>query len=888
MKRRHGGHSSTPHYDRLTMSRFSTLQSVLGLRFIAAAAIPLLLFGWFAYQYLAGWQMEKAQADLQNHTLNIRDEVGEFFDQVESDLLVIRGSIEVLQATAPAEVDAQLQAIATQSKYFKAIYLLDENLHVLHLGLAAQETAQRKNYLGLDLPKLETLFGQHPPHSVADMKSSNTVDKSDPISVPGSTHSVMLRTKLHNGYLLGTVGLDRLAVYLQRREYDAKDMVFAIIDHHGTLIAHTDQQLARERTSYLAHPEVQAALSSGVEVATKFHEDKSLLESVRVIPRNGWVVHASMPREVALLGAHRLRMVFVSTLVIACVLGGGLAFWQSRQVVRPLLMLRDSTQGVTRGDYRGLERLANTSFVELNDLSANFLEMGAAVMERETFLRASEERFRSLIAGMGEGLLIVDRDGRIADCNEAAERIFTLSRRELIGHSMHGESWRVIHEDGREFSLEERPFNITLQTGTAVNNQLMGLCQPDGREVWLQVNSRPQWSLHGDVLAAVITFADVTRLKLAEASLRLGKLRYQELFQQFSVLLERITDRIDLLTPDMQITWSNRGNAGTGELNAGSATGNGCFAHRFGRSEPCPNCPVVRCFTSGRREVGEVVDRQGLTWSLRAFPVKSEDVVTQVVLIAEDVTEKLENERQRSRASQLAALGELAAGVAHEINNPISGVINYAQLILNRAAEDSREHELARRIIKEGDRIATIVRELLIFAHEESSDRKIVSIREALAEALLLCESQLRKEAIELQIDLPPDLPRVESRSHQIQQLFLNLISNSRHALAEKYPGEHADKILLVSGRQVDLDGHPVVRLKVRDHGTGIPPEMLERVMTPFVTTKPAGVGTGLGLSISFEIAKKHEGSLTIASEHGAWTEVTVDLPVGAAVDHGS
>jgi len=869
------------------MSRLSTLQSVLGLRFIAAAAIPLLLFGWFAYQYMVKYQLEEAGARLHRQALNIRNETRDFLGQAESELLLIRSLIERLQAAAPAEVEDFLQVVVKQSRHFDAIYRLDKNMRVRSVGLPAKLAAQRRSYLD-DLSRIGPLSDRHHLHALPVAEDAAAIAWSDSfVSVTTGRLSVMTMAEMRDGYLLGTVPLDQLSVYLDRRASRSENKTFAIIDRHGKLIAHSAQQLALEPPDYLAHPEVQAALSSGKEVATKFHEDQKLLESALVIPQCGWVVYASMSREGALLGAYQLRVILISTLLIAVVFGGCLALWQSRQVVRPLLTLRDSTQGVARGDYRGLERLENNSFVELNDLSANFLEMGAAVMERETFLRASEERYRSLIAGMGEGLLIVDRNGRITDCNEAAERIFALSRREFVGRSMASESWQTIFDDGRPFPAEELPPAITLQTGTAVNNQLMGFCLADGREVWLQVNSRPQWSLHGEVIAALVTFADVTRLKLAEASLRLGKLRYQELFQQFSALLEGITDRIDLLTPDMQVVWSNRRDAAPQESGAGPSEDNCCFARRFGRIEPCPDCPVVRCFASGRREVGEVADRRGLTWSLRAFPVKSESVVTQVVLIAEEITDKLEGERQRSRASQLAALGELAAGVAHEINNPISGVINYAQLIFNRAAEGSREHDLASRIIKEGDRIATIVRELLIFSREESSDMKVVSIREALAEALLLCESQLRKEAVDLQIDLPPDLPWVASRSHQIQQLFLNLISNSRHALAEKYPGQHADKILLVSGRQIELHGRPFVRLKVRDHGTGIPPEMLERVMTPFVTTKPAGIGTGLGLSISFEIAKKHDGLLSIASEQGAWTEVTIDLPVSATAARG-
>lgn len=862
------------------MPRLSSLQNVLGLRFIVAATLPLLLFGWFAYHYLAKRQLEVARSELRSHAVDIRDEVSGFFEQVESNLLLIRSSVELLQSAAPDQIGPQLQAAASQSSYFEAIYLLDENLRVRSLGLPANLAAQRQDYLHLDFSGLELLSGRNHSHAAKVLAGSREIAISDSfVSVATGQPALMIMAKTRAGYLLGTIRLARLADYLHRRNNQSDKMVFAVIDHHGTLIAHTDQHLALERTNYLLHPEVQSALVSGEEVDASFHEDLSLLESVRVIPKSGWVVHASVPREVVMLSADRLRMVLVSTLVIAAVLGGGLAFWQSRRVVRPLLKLRDGTQGVTRGDYRGLEQLGKTGYAELDELSANFLEMGGAVMERETYLRASEERYRSLLAGMGEGLLIFDRSGRITDCNEVAERIFAIPRRELVGSNLLTHNWRTIHEDGTEFPAGEFPAHITLQAGIDVNNQLIGVCLPDGREVWLQVNSRPQWALSGEIVAAVVTFADVTRLKVAEASLRFGKLRYQELFQQFSALLDGITDRIDLLTPDLRVVWTNRRDFDSQNADAGQVAGSCCFAHRFGRSEPCPDCPVVRCFATGRREVGEIVDQQGLVWSLRAFPVKSEHATTQVVLIAEDITEKLEGEKQRSRASQLAALGELAAGVAHEINNPISGVINYAQLILNRSGEDSRERDLAQRIIKEGNRIATIVRELLTFAREESSEMQVVSVREALAEALSLCESQLRKEAVDLRIDLPADLPGVESRSHQIQQLFLNLISNSRHALGEKYPEPHADKLLQVSGCLIERDGSPYVRLKVRDHGVGIPSPLLERVMNPFVTTKPAGVGTGLGLSISFEIAKKHGGTLAIASEHGAWTEVTVELP---------
>jgi PAS domain S-box-containing protein len=865
-----------------------SLQSALNLRFIAAATLPLLIFGWFTYRYMVERQLDVARNALHGHALNLTEEVGEFFTEVQADLVLLRGMIVQLRAVAPDEIDPLLQTFTAQSESFEAIYLLDDQLKIRHLGLPPNLLAQRQDYQGLDLSRIEFLTHRSLPQAATGGTTLPDVVWSDTfVSMVTGKPSVMIKLKLSGGFLLGTVNLDRLATYLHNRVPDAEEITFAVIDHHGTLIAHTDQKLAVERRNFLDHPEVQAALASSSELPAKFFEDENRLDSVFRVRQTGWVVHASMPREFILRDANRLRIVLISTMIIAAVLGGGLAFWQAQQLVRPLLALRDSTQGVARGDYRGLGQLEGDSYVELNDLSANFLEMGAAVMERETYLRASEARYSSLLAGMGEGLLIIDRNGKVTDCNEIAERIFSLPRKEIVGQQNLPDHWRIIHEDGSPVFPDEYPYNVTLRTGADVNNQLLGLCLPDGQEIWLQMNSRPQWSLHGNVNAAVVTFADVTRLKVAEASLRVGKLRYQELSQQFSALLEGITDRIYLLTPDMQVVWSNSKPADGGESESEKTEEGCCFTRHFRRDEPCPGCPVLRCFASGRRETGEIVDRQGLTWSLRAFPVKNENVVTQVVLISEDITEMLEGERQRERASRLAALGELAAGVAHEINNPISGVINYAQLIANRAEENSREHDLAKRIIKEGDRIATIVRELLTFAREGNSDLQVISIREALAEALSLCESQIRKEAIDLHVDLPNDLPKVESRNNQLQQLFLNLISNARHALSEKYPEPHADKILLVTGRRAELNGRSAVRLIVRDHGIGIPPELLERVMNPFVTTKPAGIGTGLGLSISFEIAKKHGGSLSIASEHGVWTEVIVDLPAHMAAANG-
>jgi len=152
-------------------------------------------------------------------------------------------------------------------------------------------------------------------------------------------------------------------------------------------------------------------------------------------------------------------------------------------------------------------------------------------------------------------------------------------------------------------------------------------------------------------------------------------------------------------------------------------------------------------------------------------------------------------------------------------------------------------------------------------------------VNEALDEVLALIQGQLNKEGVKLDIQLPDGLPMVKSCSHQIQRLFLNLISNARHALSEKYPGMDPDKILLIKGEDILRDGQTFVRVTFRDHGVGIDSELLPRVMNPFVTSKPSAEGTGLGLSICHEIVQKHDGTLSIDSVHGEYTEVIVELP---------
>lgn len=367
--------------------------------------------------------------------------------------------------------------------------------------------------------------------------------------------------------------------------------------------------------------------------------------------------------------------------------------------------------------------------------------------------------------------------------------------------------------------------------------------------------------------------------RLVVAALHNSDKRYRNLYHQFRTVFEGVPEPLLLLKWDLLVEWANP--AAIRAFGHGRADLAGSHCHELfkGRTNPCTPCPIQDCFATGNSLEIEYHTRDGQHWCLRALPIRNgKEVIRQVLLLGQDIGEKMRTQADAIRGSQLAALGELAAGVAHEINNPINGIINYAQLLINRLS-DNQNQDLAQRIIHEGNRIADIVGGLLGFARPQQENRRPIPPAEALNDCLALAGAQLRRDGIAPRLDLPADLPPVSALKYQLQQVFLNLISNARYALNEKYPGTHPDKRLDISATSRKIDGQKWVRLVFRDTGTGIPPEILERARSPFFTTKPPGQGTGLGLSISCGIIENHGGQLTLESVAGEHTTVIVELP---------
>jgi signal transduction histidine kinase len=351
--------------------------------------------------------------------------------------------------------------------------------------------------------------------------------------------------------------------------------------------------------------------------------------------------------------------------------------------------------------------------------------------------------------------------------------------------------------------------------------------------------------------------------------LQKGENRYRNLTQEFNALLDGIPDNLILLSPDLKILWANKAAAATFGKEVSELTDQYCYSLCCSIFSPCKNCPTLKSFPSGIEETAEVSTRDGKIWDIRAFPIKDDSgKVKSVIELARDITEKVNMQAGATRTRHLASLGELAAGVAHEINNPINNIINYAQILIDEFEKEKRDDEIARRVIKDGDRIATIVRSLLSFARIRKEEKTS------------LTSAQIRKDGIHLKVSMPSEHMKIPVHSQQIQQVFLNLISNSRFALNQKYPGTHENKILEIKCEKIAVNNSPHIRIIFTDNGTGIPSAIMDKVINPFFSTKPSRMGTGLGLSISHGIISEHGGKFSIDSSEGEYTRITIDLPL--------
>jgi len=349
--------------------------------------------------------------------------------------------------------------------------------------------------------------------------------------------------------------------------------------------------------------------------------------------------------------------------------------------------------------------------------------------------------------------------------------------------------------------------------------------------------------------------------------------------QEWESTFDSIPDLICILDADHNIIRVNRAMADKLGLSPAQTIGKKCYELMHNTDAPPESCPG---FSSGKAcGPSSEIARCGCVYQINISTLNNDGKSSgRYVHIARDVTavKNAEAEQQRLKekaelSSRLAAVGEMAAGIAHEINNPLTGVLGYAELMLSEDIPDELKEEV--KVIADGSkRVAEIVKRMLTFARQTKPFKTSLSVTELIDNTLELRNYVLRTAGIDVVKNYQDDLPWIVADPGQLQQVFLNLIVNAEHAI--KKTGHTG--VITISAKKIS--DH--LRIVFSDNGPGIEPEVLPKLFQPFFTTKSPGEGTGLGLSISRSIILEHGGSIDIASELGRGATFTIELPLNS------
>jgi two-component system NtrC family sensor kinase len=248
------------------------------------------------------------------------------------------------------------------------------------------------------------------------------------------------------------------------------------------------------------------------------------------------------------------------------------------------------------------------------------------------------------------------------------------------------------------------------------------------------------------------------------------------------------------------------------------------------------------------------------------------------ITIGRDITERKQAEEREKGlqqelylSSRLASIGELAAGVAHQINNPLTGILGFSQRLLRKSSDEETSHDL-KTIYTEAERAAKIVQNLLTFARRRKSEKEYSNVNDIVQSTLELRAYELKTSNIEVVTDLGPKIPKIMLDFHQMQEVFLNLILNAEQAMTEVNGG---GKLIIKTEKN-----NRFIRITFTDDGPGVPAEHLDKLFDPFFTTKGERGGTGLGLSVCHGIITEHNGRIYAKSKPGKGTTFLVELPI--------
>jgi len=472
-----------------------------------------------------------------------------------------------------------------------------------------------------------------------------------------------------------------------------------------------------------------------------------------------------------------------------------------------------------------------------------------------------DQKLRDVILdAIGESISVIDEDLKIIWVNSIGEK-----RAGKLKDIKGKECYKVFQK--RDDPCEDCPTLRAFKTGK-IEKARQHAHDAQGNIKYFEFTSAPMADEHGNPRAVVELAVDLTKRIELEHKLKEVKNKLQTIF-------DNISDGISVIDNEHKISRVNRGILKTfNKRDFSDLIGKKCFAEYHGCDSICENCPAEKTFEDGNihhvTRMCHGVDKGRAVLDISTFPIKDDKgEVIQVIEYMKNVTDIVKLEDQLLYQERLAGIGELAAGIAHEIRNPLGNIAASAQFCLNKY----KLHELARKhlriILKNAENANRIVKDLLDFAKPSEISFQLAHIGEVIDSACNLVKTRCSKQRVRLTKRLSRRLQRVVLDEKRLEAAFLNFILNALDAMPD-------------GGRMV-VTAHPDFRddevvISFSDTGSGIPQENLNRIFNPFFTTKEDGIG--LGLCLAQQIISSHKGKLNIESRVDQGTEVTVRLPI--------
>ncbi len=534
-------------------------------------------------------------------------------------------------------------------------------------------------------------------------------------------------------------------------------------------------------------------------------------------------------------------------------------------VNRPISRLVSATKQIANGYYD--QKLTAITQDEIGHLALSFDEMRKKIRDKALAYQKSTEEYQTLFEEVPCQISVQDRDFRIIQVN----RVF----QERFGDRLGEYCYRAYK--GRDEVCHVCAVEDTFQDGKPHFSEEVVIGK-DGNPVYILVSTSPIFNEEGEVMAAIEMSTDITQVRLLEEELKRSEEKYRTLFNSDPNPIFVL----DLNTLEIQ-------DANERALKSYSYEKEELLGKSFlDLAEPLEWDRLRKVSWDKEGAVFKVKHQtkndESIVVNIRFSSLKNLGQDT-VIVTTSDVTERVKSEEQLIQASKMATLGEMSAGVAHELNQPLSVIKTSASFLAKKIVRDEPVspqilRELADEMDSQVDRASLIINHLRQFGRKTDIRKVNVQLNDCISGTFTVLGRQLEVHGISVELELDETLPPIRGDRNRLEQVFLNLIMNARDAMDEKeeVEGQGLEKTLRISSKTEDDE----VVVKISDTGLGMSEAVKEKIFEPFFTTKPVGKGTGLGLSISFGIVRDYDGVIEVESEEGRGTTFTIRFPAVA------